>query len=97
MDSIADFFSKDDEIEKLKKRISAYRLKAQVQRTQKDKAIIARKNEIAKRIRTCNVLIDLVASGKLCITVKEIAGLCFISEKSVWQAKAKLKKSRNKK
>ncbi|GAJ08987.1 unnamed protein product [marine sediment metagenome] len=92
METIADYFSKDDKIAKLEKRISDYRLKVQVQRSQKDKAIIMRDAEKAKRIRTCNVLINLVSSGKLLLTTKEIADLCFVSEKSVREARARLNK-----
>lgn len=87
MDTIADFYSKEDEIKSLVSRITSYRLKVQVQRTQKDKAIISRDKEKKKRIRTCDVLLKLKADGLLRITDKEIAKRCFISEQSVRQAK----------
>ena len=76
MDSIADFFSKDQQI-------SDWKVKYDIQLRLKNKAIASRDKEKESKVRTVTVLINLQKSGRCDLTNQEIADMCFVSKWNV--------------
>tara|TARA_R110000772_G_scaffold257439_1_gene374261 strand:+ start:1109 stop:1396 length:288 start_codon:yes stop_codon:yes gene_type:complete len=90
METIADFISQEEKIVRLTNQYDS-------QRSLKRRAIIQRDIYKAQIPKAVDILIDLSRSGRIEITSKEIGELCFMSEKSVWEAKSRLKRARNEK
>lgn len=85
MDTIADFISQKDRIAKLEMTI-------QTQTSLKNKAIKSRDKERSKVVKMVEMLICVCKSGKCSLTNQEIADLCFVTLKSVIDARGRLKR-----
>ena len=90
MESIADFYSKDQQI-------SDWKVKYDIQLRLKKKAIAARDREKESNASTVSILINLQKSGRCDLTNQEIADVCFVSKRNVLNLRSLMKKASNEK
>ena len=85
-ETISDYFTQQQRIKDLQKQV-------EVQRTLKYKAIASRDKARESSGKTVNVLLRLCNAGKLELTNQEIADICFITKRSVIDARSRLKRN----
>lgn len=78
-----EYFSQQDYIEKLKKQVAS-------QRAMKHKANQRRDELIERKVRTIKVLLKLCISGRIDLSNKEIAEVCFVETNSVRSLRRRL-------
>lgn len=78
-----------------KTRIAELTKQVEIQRDQKRQAILARNAIKSKNYSKTVVLLNLVLDGRCDLSNKEIAEMCFVTQKNVIDQKSRIRKSRN--
>ena len=82
-ETIAEYYDNKQKISDLEKKLAS-------QIAMKHKAMKSRDKAYEGKIRTVNVLLKLCFSGRIDLTIDEIAEVCFITKKSVIEARSRL-------
>ena len=91
MSTIADYFSLQDSIDDLKLRLDKSKKETMVQRSARYRAESVKDKALVLVQRSVHILIKLSLAGRINLTDKEIAESCFVCEKSVVEARSRLK------